>query len=287
LLLKAFLTAAPHAHLAILVTTPPSPQASAYDSDMKCVDGPLECPIWERMAQERIYHRMVERLLQHFKSQNDLDMSRIHLVPTNVALDPLELTDTVHPNSLGYEQLGTSVYCWIKWWMSASHSSTNSVAPTAPTHAPTVAATAPTAVPTSPTPAPTSAAPGWYASDPNSDCNTACEAVGLACSSNTLSLHNSEVDTEEEVLALIEGFGESTDGLVGKCTDRNGDSTAVPNWKSGRCFLKHSNSAFDCAAAGNGGKQRLCYCHGDPITKPSDNNRRLFLSGGLHGDHLQ
>merc|ERR1712232_210239 len=149
LLLKAFLTAAPHAHLAILVTTPPNPQASAYETEPECVDGPVECPTLERMAQERVYRRIVERLLQHFKSQTDLDLSRIHLVPTNVAVDPRERVDPVHPTRLGYEQLGASVYCWIKWWMSAFPEGT--AAPTAPTPVATVAPTAPTA----PTPTPT------------------------------------------------------------------------------------------------------------------------------------
>ena len=56
---------------------------------------------------------MLERL-------SNREKDNIHLVPTELNVDPVDAypnNNGVHPNALGYAQIGTSFYAWIKNWM--------------------------------------------------------------------------------------------------------------------------------------------------------------------------
>ena len=55
----------------------------------------------------------------HQADPKDSD-GRIYVVPTHLNLDPIDGypdNNGVHPNAVGYQQIGTSLYCWLKWWM--------------------------------------------------------------------------------------------------------------------------------------------------------------------------
>ena len=84
-----------------------------------------------RWQYKRNQHRLVERMLEHYGSR---DAEHIHLVPTHVNLDcvhnyPTESVNFnadnelrgvrqnngVHPALSGYDQIGDSVFAWLKW----------------------------------------------------------------------------------------------------------------------------------------------------------------------------
>jgi len=47
----------------------------------------------------------------------------IYLVPTEMNIDPVDgfpVNNGVHPNPIGYAQIGASFYAWLKVWMAAS-----------------------------------------------------------------------------------------------------------------------------------------------------------------------
>jgi len=107
-------------------------------------------------------------------------------------------------------------------------------------------------------------AAGWYASGEVTGCDAACGAKGLVCTENGLFNHNSDVDTTEKVLTLINQLGESTGDT--DCSDEWGDNPDVPQWRPTHCNRATVNRAldtFDCTAApkADPGRQRLCYCH--------------------------
>ena len=89
--------------------------------------------------------------------------------------------------------------------------------------------------------------------------------LGLACSEEAFAAHNDEVDSEAEVLALIAAAG----GFTGasSCSYNWLTSVDVPAWDSGACFVSGQGrdvSTFNCAAAAQPWKQRLCYCSVPP-----------------------
>lgn len=114
-LLTAFRKAAPQTDLAICVTTPPNARESGFEANYK--------GRYHRWGWKRIQHRLVERLQKHFVTrprQSDPEAGRTYLVPTHLNLDPIDgypQNNGVHPNATGYRQIGTSLYCWLKWRM--------------------------------------------------------------------------------------------------------------------------------------------------------------------------
>lgn len=116
-LLQAFRKAAPKADLAICITTPPNSRESGFEANYK--------GRYHRWGWKRIQQRLVERLTNHFITtfkQTDLPATsgRVYVVPTQLNLDPIDGypdNNGVHPNAVGYQQIGTSLYCWLKWWM--------------------------------------------------------------------------------------------------------------------------------------------------------------------------
>lgn len=116
-LLTEFRKAAPQTDLAICVTTPPNAREAGFEANYK--------GRYHRWGWKRIQHRLVERLQKHFAPphrQSDHDGGMTYVVPTHLNLDPVDGypdNNGVHPNALGYRQIGTSLYCWLKWRMSA------------------------------------------------------------------------------------------------------------------------------------------------------------------------
>jgi len=108
-LLAAFHAAAPKAMLAVGLTTPPNSRESGFEANYKGK--------YHRWGWKRIQHRLVERMLERLGNRQK---DGIYLVPTELNIDPVDGFPTdngVHPNPVGYAQIGGSFYAWIKAWM--------------------------------------------------------------------------------------------------------------------------------------------------------------------------
>lgn len=108
-LLGAFRAAAPKAALAIGLTPPPNSREEGFQANYKGK--------YHRWGWKRIQHRLVERQLAKFSNR---EKEGIYVVPTELNLDPVDgypNNNGVHPNQLGYDQIGASFYGWLKWWM--------------------------------------------------------------------------------------------------------------------------------------------------------------------------
>jgi len=106
-LLAAFHKAVPDAELAVCLTTPPNAREAGFEANYK--------GRYHRWGWKRIQHRLVERLISHFA---DRETSQLFIVPTQLNLDPLDgypENNGVHPNGLGYRQIGASLHAWLKW----------------------------------------------------------------------------------------------------------------------------------------------------------------------------
>lgn len=109
--LKAFRAAAPRAIFAVGLTTPPNSRESGFEANYK--------GRYHRWGWKRIQHRLVQRMLERLGGR---EREGIHLAPTQLNLDPVDgypVNNGVHPNTAGYEQIGASYYCWLKWWLQA------------------------------------------------------------------------------------------------------------------------------------------------------------------------
>jgi lysophospholipase L1-like esterase len=108
--LKSFRAAAPRMIFAIGLTTPPNSREAGFEANYKGK--------YHRWGWKRIQHRLVEQMLKRFAGR---EREGIHLVPTELNLDPVDgypENNGVHPNATGYQQVGASFYCWLKWWLS-------------------------------------------------------------------------------------------------------------------------------------------------------------------------
>ena len=104
LLLKEFRRAAPKAEIGICLTTPGNSRDAAFVANYKTR--------YTRWGWRRIQHRLVERQIGHFAGKQ-----KIHLIPTNLNLDTTDgypPNNGVHPNEIGYRQIGATIYSWIK-----------------------------------------------------------------------------------------------------------------------------------------------------------------------------
>ena len=117
LLLAEFRKAAPRADLAVCVTTPPNAREAGFEANYK--------GRYHRWGWKRIQHRLVERLLAQYEKQPDDDdqAGRTCIVPTQLNIDPVDgypENNGVHPNGFGYQQIGSSIYSWLKWRLSST-----------------------------------------------------------------------------------------------------------------------------------------------------------------------
>lgn len=109
-LLSEFRRAAPDAEIGICLTTPGNSRDEAFVANYK--------DRYSRMGWNRIQHRLVERQIAHFGERNS---EKIFLVPTELNLDVVDgypTNNAVHPNAHGYQQIGKSIFAWIKWRLS-------------------------------------------------------------------------------------------------------------------------------------------------------------------------
>jgi lysophospholipase L1-like esterase len=109
--LKAFRAVAPRTVFGVGLTTPPNARESGFEANYKGK--------YHRWGWKRIQHRLVQRMLERF---GDRARDGIQLVPTELNLDPVDGypdNNGVHPNAVGYQQIGASFYCWLKWVMRA------------------------------------------------------------------------------------------------------------------------------------------------------------------------
>ena len=108
-LLAAFHKAAPKAVLAVGLTTPPNARESGFEANYKGK--------YHRWGWKRIQHRLVQVMQQRLSHR---EKENIYLVPTEINLDPVDgypANNGVHPNEVGYAQIGFSFYVWLKHWM--------------------------------------------------------------------------------------------------------------------------------------------------------------------------
>jgi len=106
---------------------------------------------------------------------------------------------------------------------------------------------------------------GWYDGGEGGSCEESCLAVGLVCTEEQLFAHNSDVDSTEKILALVDELGGETP--VQECDQVWGTADDVPNWSLTVCHGSSPSralSTFSCSARPRGGshpKRRLCWCH--------------------------
>lgn len=111
-LLTDFHEAMPNAVLAVGLTTPPNSRESGFEANYHGK--------YHRWGWKRIQHRLVQRMLDRFGGGRNLG---VVLVPTELSLDPVEgypPNNGVHPNALGYAQIGASFYAWLKTWFATT-----------------------------------------------------------------------------------------------------------------------------------------------------------------------
>ena len=104
LLLADIRKAAPNAQIGICLTTPGNSRDAAFVANYR--------QRYTRWGWRRIQHRLVERQIEHFHGKKN-----IHLIPTNLNLDTTAgypANNGVHPNTEGYNQIGATIYSWIK-----------------------------------------------------------------------------------------------------------------------------------------------------------------------------
>jgi lysophospholipase L1-like esterase len=110
-LIAAFRKAAPKAELGIFLTTPPNTREAAFQANYNGA--------FHRWGWKRIQHRLVQRQLEHFGGR---ETEQIFIIPAELNLDPVDgypADNGVHPNKAGYDQIGASVYAWLKWRLEA------------------------------------------------------------------------------------------------------------------------------------------------------------------------
>ena len=111
-LLAAFHQAAPHAELGVCLTTPPNIREAAFVANYKDTR--------PRSNWCQTQHRLVERQIEHFQNR---EREGIFLIPTEINLDitgGYPDNNAVHPNPSGYQQIGATIYSWLKARMAAS-----------------------------------------------------------------------------------------------------------------------------------------------------------------------
>jgi len=106
-LIAAVQKAAPKAQLGVCLTPAANARESGFEANYK--------GRYHRWGWKRIQHRLVQRQLEQFGNR---ESDRIYIVPIELNIDPVDgypVNNGVHPNAFGYQQIGASIYAWLKW----------------------------------------------------------------------------------------------------------------------------------------------------------------------------
>ncbi len=125
ILVANILSADPNIKLGLVMLTPPAGTQDAFGNNYGC--GQTR---WQYLRNQ---HRFLEVMQQKYA---DREKERIYLIPTYLAVDPIHgyptditpvnarttetitrLANGVHPSTVGYNQMGDSVYAWTKVMM--------------------------------------------------------------------------------------------------------------------------------------------------------------------------
>ncbi|HQX53938.1 MAG TPA: GDSL-type esterase/lipase family protein [Planctomycetaceae bacterium] len=109
-LLAEFRQTAPDADIGVCLTTPGNSRDEAFVANYK--------DRYPRSGWNRIQHRLVERQIEQF---GEREADRVFIIPTELNLDTVDgypSNNAVHPNSIGYQQIGKTVFAWLKWRLS-------------------------------------------------------------------------------------------------------------------------------------------------------------------------
>ncbi|QDT22518.1 SGNH/GDSL hydrolase family protein [Gimesia chilikensis] len=109
ILIKALQTAAPQAEVGICLTTPGNSRQEAFYANYK--------DRYSRWGGKKIQHRLVQRQIEKFKGREN---ENLFIIPTELNLDIVDgypVNNGVHPNKVGYQQIGASIYAWLKYRM--------------------------------------------------------------------------------------------------------------------------------------------------------------------------
>ncbi len=109
-LLAAIRAAAPDARIGVCLTTPPNSRQEAFEANYQ--------DRYSRWNWKKIQHRLVQRQIESIAAKND---PRIDMIPTQLYLDPVDgypVNNGVHPNGVGYQQIGGTIFSWLKWRLS-------------------------------------------------------------------------------------------------------------------------------------------------------------------------
>ncbi|WP_417387497.1 SGNH/GDSL hydrolase family protein [Gimesia sp.] len=107
ILIKALQAAAPHAEIGICLTTPGNSRQEAFYANYK--------DRYSRWGWKKIQHRLVQRQIEKF---TDREKQNLFIIPTELNLDIVDgypVNNGVHPNKVGYDQIGASIYSWLKY----------------------------------------------------------------------------------------------------------------------------------------------------------------------------
>ena len=105
-LLAAFRKAAPRATIGVCLTTPPNARESGFEANYK--------GRYHRWGWKQVQHHLVQRQLAHFAGR---EKDNLFIIPTELNLDPQDgypVNNGVHPNPTGYQQIGATVFAWLK-----------------------------------------------------------------------------------------------------------------------------------------------------------------------------
>ena len=109
-LIAAFREVTPNATLGVCLTTPGNSRDAAFEANYKGK--------YTRWGWRRIQHWLVQRQIEHFTGR---ESENISIIPTELNLDTQDGYPTnngVHPNTKGYQQIGNSIYAWLKYRLS-------------------------------------------------------------------------------------------------------------------------------------------------------------------------
>jgi lysophospholipase L1-like esterase len=120
-LLTEIRQAAPNAQIGLCLTTPGNSRDEAFVANYK--------DRYTRWGWRQIQHRLVERQMKAFSERRK---DNLFVIPTELNLDVIDgypANNAVHPNPQGYQQIGRTIFAWLKWRLSETDSKAD--APTA------------------------------------------------------------------------------------------------------------------------------------------------------------